>query len=107
MAAAVESASEHPLAAAILEYAEARMQQAAPAMGWEAGRAASGVLENQCCSEQGSGAEDAATPLVALPSSPLPHTGCHSRRVDWIRDVRDAEATPGKCYFMTCCESRL
>ena len=97
LAAAVEHESEHPLAAAVMEYAHARLQ--GPSWGAELGLElpqSSGLGD-----QRGSGQvslDEETVPLVGLPSSPAaaPLAGHQARRTDWIRTVRDSEPSPGK-----------
>lgn len=103
LAAAVESASEHPLAAAVLEYARARITGWSDALEAEDGNSSdeltaegSGWLSERHSSGQVSLAEQESVALVGLPPAPVGNVRRHRRRTDWIRDVRDAQPSPGK-----------
>lgn len=90
LAAAIENASEHPLAGAVLECAEAALLgPSSPA---------SHAAQPQGLQEEpwGSGAPEPseAAPLVGLPS-PTAQAGGQHRRTDWLRVARDAEPAPG------------
>ena len=71
LAAALEAYSEHPLAAAVLAFAAARLGVAEKASG-TAGKKAPDLVSKGC--SNGAGA---------------------ARRVDWVRPAKDVEAEPG------------
>ena len=94
LAAAVENASEHPLAAAVLEYAEAVIEGGAASAQGEEALAAEHLEERRGSSQ--AAAMDKVAPAVGLPAPVAhPERQRRSRRTDWIRDVRDAEPSVG------------
>ncbi|KAK9809274.1 hypothetical protein WJX73_000048 [Symbiochloris irregularis] len=87
LAAAVEHASEHPLAAAVMEYAERVLT--GPSRPASAERSRESLdLDREDSLHWGS----SAAPSMAT----TPRFGRRARRTDWIRMVRDAEPNPGK-----------
>lgn len=90
LAAALEHASEHPLAAAVLEHAEAVL------LGTPQPADEDPVMADEGLDERdrllGPGAVPA--PSVGL-RSPTARTQRRPRRTDWVRSVRDAEPFPG------------
>ena len=98
LAAAVEHASEHPLASAVLEYAEASLAGPLPA---ELSQDSVAALSEPSSLLQGS--TEPSSPTVGL----TPTAGRrHPRRTDWVRDVRDPQPTPGVLRMLLLRASR-